>query len=423
MLDIKYIIANLDEVREKTARRGAQFDFDALSALDGERKKLQAKNDELKNERNKESKEIGRIRKEGGDISAVQEKMRLAGDEIDANDKMLTEIQDRMTEMLYNLPNMVKDDVPVGKDETENVLFKTWGEPKKLGFEPKPHWDIAEGLKLLDFERGTKIAKSRFTAYMGMGAKLERALINFMLDSHAERGYTEVLAPYLVNAQAMTGTGQLPKFEEELFKCERDGLYLIPTAEVSVTNLYSGEIIPEEELPIRHCSYSACFRREAGSHGKDVRGLIRQHQFNKVELVKITAPEDSERELMELLESAETILQKLELPYRVMTLCSGDIGFSSAKTFDIEVWLPSADTYREISSCSTFVDFQARRASIRLRRKDGKKVETAHTLNGSGLAVGRTLVAVLENYQNEDGTVTVPKALRPYLGGLEKITI
>lgn len=423
MLDIKYIIANLDEVREKTARRGAQFDFDALSALDGERKKLQAKNDELKNERNKESKEIGRIRKEGGDITAVQEKMRLAGDEIDANDKMLTEIQDRMTEMLYNLPNMVKDDVPVGKDETENVLFKTWGEPKKLGFEPKPHWDIAEGLKLLDFERGTKIAKSRFTAYMGMGAKLERALINFMLDSHAERGYTEVLAPYLVNAQAMTGTGQLPKFEEELFKCERDGLYLIPTAEVSVTNLYSGEIIPEEELPIRHCSYSACFRREAGSHGKDVRGLIRQHQFNKVELVKITAPEDSERELMELLESAETILQKLELPYRVMTLCSGDIGFSSAKTFDIEVWLPSADTYREISSCSTFVDFQARRASIRLRRKDGKKVETAHTLNGSGLAVGRTLVAVLENYQNEDGTVTVPKALRPYLGGLEKITI
>lgn len=423
MLDIKYIIANLDEVKAKTAKRGAEFDFDTLAALDDERKKLQAKNDELKNERNKESKEIGRIRKEGGDISAVQEKMRLAGDEIDENDKKLAEIQEKMNEMLYNLPNLVKDEVPVGKDETENVLFKTWGEPKKLGFAPKAHWDISENLKLLDFERGTKVAKSRFTAYMGMGAKLERALINFMLDSHAERGYKEVLAPYLVNAQAMTGTGQLPKFEEELFKCERDGLYLIPTAEVSVTNLYSNEILSEEELPIRHCSYSACFRREAGSHGKDVRGLIRQHQFNKVELVKITTPEDSDKELMELLESAETILQKLELPYRVMTLCSGDVGFSSAKTYDIEVWLPSADTYREISSCSTFMDFQARRASIRFRRKDGKKVDIAHTLNGSGLAVGRTLVAVLENYQNEDGTVTVPKALRPYLGGVEKITI
>ncbi|MCD8553956.1 serine--tRNA ligase [Seleniivibrio sp.] len=421
MLDIKYIIANTDIARKKTADRGANFDFDGLLALDAERKKLQAKNDELKSERNTVSKEIGRIRKEGGDISEIQEKMRLAGDEIDANDKTLGEIQTKMEEMLLNLPNLVKDEVPVGKDETENVLYKTWGEPKKFSFEPKAHWDIAENLKILDFERGTKIAKSRFTAYMGMGAKLERALINLMLDTHAERGYKEVLAPYLVNADAMRGTGQLPKFEEELFKCERDELYLIPTAEVSVTNLYSGEIIPENELPIRHCSYSACFRREAGSHGKDVRGLIRQHQFNKVELVKITAPEDSDNELAELLDSAENILRTLELPYRVMTLCSGDIGFSSAKTYDIEVWLPSANTYREISSCSTFVDYQARRASIRLRRKDGKKVEFAHTLNGSGLAVGRTLVAVLENYQNEDGSITVPNALRPYLGGLEVI--
>ncbi|MGE4266544.1 MAG: serine--tRNA ligase [Deferribacterales bacterium] len=421
MLDIKYIIANTDVARKKTADRGANFDFDGLMALDAERKKLQAKNDELKSGRNTVSKEIGRIRKEGGDISEIQEKMRLAGDEIDANDKTLGEIQAKMEEMLLSLPNLVKDEVPVGKDETENVLYKTWGEPKKFSFEPKAHWDIAENLKILDFERGTKIAKSRFTAYMGMGAKLERALINFMLDTHAERGYKEVLAPYLVNADAMRGTGQLPKFEEELFKCERDELYLIPTAEVSVTNLYSGEIIPETELPIRHCSYSACFRREAGSHGKDVRGLIRQHQFNKVELVKITAPEDSDNELAELLDSAENILRTLGLPYRVMTLCSGDIGFSSAKTYDIEVWLPSANTYREISSCSTFVDYQARRASIRLRRKDGKKVEFAHTLNGSGLAVGRTLVAVLENYQNEDGSVTVPEALRPYLGGLEVI--
>ncbi|WP_415238435.1 serine--tRNA ligase [Seleniivibrio woodruffii] len=421
MLDVKYIIANLETARKKTADRGAQFDFDALLALDSERKKLQAKNDELKNERNTVSKEIGRIRKEGGDISAIQEKMRLAGDEIDANDKTLGEIQAKMEEMLLNLPNLVKDEVPVGKDETENVVFRTWGEPKQFSFEPKAHWDIAENLKMLDFERGTKIAKSRFTAYMGMGAKLERALINFMLDTHTERGYREVLAPYLVNADSMRGTGQLPKFEEELFKCERDGLYLIPTAEVSVTNLYSGEILSENELPIRHCSYSACFRREAGSHGKDVRGLIRQHQFNKVELVKITAPEDSEAELAELLDSAENILRLLKLPYRVMTLCSGDIGFSSAKTFDIEVWLPSVSTYREISSCSTFTDYQARRASIRLRRKDGKKVEFAHTINGSGLAVGRTLVAVLENYQNEDGSITVPEVLRPYLNGLEVI--
>ncbi len=423
MLDIKYIIANLDEVRAKTAKRGAEFDFDTLAKLDAERKKLQALNDELKNEKNKISKEIGRIRQEGGDISEIQEKMRKDGEEIDANDKAMADILEKMNEMLYTLPNLVKDEIPVGKDETENVLFRTWGEPRKFSFEPKAHWDIAEGLKMLDFERGTKIAKSRFTAYTGMGAKLERALINFMLDTHAKRGYTEVLAPYLVNAQAMTGTGQLPKFEEELFKCERDGLYLIPTAEVSVTNLYSGEILSEADLPIRHCSYSACFRREAGSHGKDVRGLIRQHQFNKVELVKITAPEDSENELMELLDSAENILRLLGLPYRVMTLCSGDVGFSSAKTYDIEVWLPSADTYREISSCSTFVDFQARRASIRFRRKDGKKVEFAHTLNGSGLAVGRTFLAVLENYQNEDGTVTVPEALRPYLGGIEKITL
>lgn len=423
MLDIKYIISNLDEVMQKTAKRGSKFDFAPLLALDDERKKLQAKNDELKSERNKVSKEIGRIKKEGGDIAAIQEEMRKAGDEIDANDKKLAEIQDKMSELLLTLPNLVKDEVPVGPDESMNVEVKKWGEPKKFSFDPQAHWDLGEKLGILDFERGTKIAKSRFTAYKGLGAKLERALINFMLDSHAKRGYVEVLAPYLVNATAMTGTGQLPKFEEELFKCERDNLYLIPTAEVSVTNLYSGEILSEADLPIRHCSYSACFRREAGSHGKDVRGLIRQHQFNKVELVKLTTPEDSEKELAELLDSAESILQQLNIPYRVMALCSGDLGFSSAKTFDIEVWLPSANTYREISSCSTFVDFQARRASIRFRRKDGKKVEYVHTLNGSGLAVGRTFLAVLENYQNEDGSVTVPEVLRPYLGGLEKITL
>lgn len=421
MLDIKYIIANIDEVKNKTAARGAEFDFDALLEFDEKRKTLQAEADTLKAERNSVSKEIGAIKKAGGDISEIQAKMRKAGDRIDAIDAELSEAQEQMNDMLLTLPNIFRDDVPEGKDETENKLERTWGEPKKLGFEPKPHWDIAEKLGLLDFERGVKISKSRFTAYTGVGAKLERALINFMLDSHSERGYQEVLAPYLVNADAMKGTGQLPKFEEDAFKCERDDLYLIPTAEVSVTNLYSGEILDEEMLPVRHCSYSACFRREAGSHGKDVRGLIRQHQFNKVELVKLTKPEDSEAELAELLSSAELILQKLGLPYRVMLLCSGDMGFSSAKTYDIEVWLPSADTYREISSCSTFADFQARRASIRFRRKGEKKVEFAHTLNGSGLAVGRTFLAILENYQNEDGSVTVPEVLRPYLGGLEVI--
>jgi seryl-tRNA synthetase len=422
MLDIKYIIANIDDVKKKTAARKADFDFDLLISLDEKRKSLQAEADVLKAERNSVSKEIGAIKKAGGDASEIQEKMRAAGDRITAIDAELAEAQTQMNDMLLTLPNIVKDEVPVGADENDNILFRSWGEPKELSFEPKAHWDLAENLGMLDFERGVKVAKSRFTAYMGMGAKLERALINFMLDSHAERGYKEVIAPYLVNADAMQGTGQLPKFEEDLFKCERDGLYLIPTAEVSVTNLYAQEILEEDALPIKHCSYSACFRREAGSHGKDVRGLIRQHQFNKVELVKVTRPEDSEAELMELLESAELILQKLGLPYRIMTLCSGDIGFSSAKTFDIEVWLPSAGTYREISSCSTFTDYQARRASIRFRRKGEKKVEFAHTLNGSGLAVGRTFLAVLENYQNEDGTITVPEALRPYLGGLEVIS-
>ncbi|PLX67497.1 MAG: serine--tRNA ligase [Denitrovibrio sp.] len=423
MLDIKYIIANLDEVKKKTADRKAQFDFDLLISIDEKRKSLQAENDLLKSERNRVSKEIGAVKKAGGDISEVQAKMREAGDKIAAIDIELSSAQTEMTEMLMTLPNILNDEVPVGGDEEDNELLRTWGEPKEPSFEAKPHWDIADGLGILDFERGVKISKSRFTAYMGYGAKLERALINFMLDSHAERGYQEVLAPYLVNAEAMKGTGQLPKFEEDLFKCERDDLYLIPTAEVSVTNLYSNEILDEEALPVKHCSFSACFRREAGSHGKDVRGLIRQHQFNKVELVKVTKPEDSESELQELLESAEQILQKLKLPYRVMTLCSGDVGFSAAKTFDIEVWLPSQKVYREISSCSTFGDFQARRASIRFRRKGEKKIEFAHTINGSGLAVGRTFLAILENYQNEDGSVTVPEVLRPYMNGLEVIKI
>lgn len=420
MIDIKYITANLDKVKEKTALRGAEFDFGALLKLDDERKKLIFEAEELKKKRNDFSKSFPLIKKQGGDVDAAQKEMKAVSERISQMDKELDDIQERQRAMLLTLPNLVDDSVPVGKSEDDNVLYREWGTKPELNFEPKAHWDIAESLKLVDFERGTKVAKARFSAYMGMGAKLERALINFMLDTQSSKGYTEVITPFLVNAAAMTGTGQLPKFEEDAFKCEKDELYLIPTAEVPVTNLYAGEILDEAALPIKHCAYSPCFRREAGSHGKDVRGLIRQHQFNKVELVKIVKPEDSFTELEALLKDAENILQLLGIHYRVMTLSSGDIGFASAKTYDIEVWLPGQNCYREISSCSCFTDFQARRANIRFRNTQ-KRVEFAHTLNGSGLAAGRTFLAVLENYQQADGTVKVPEVLRPYLGGVEVI--
>lgn len=421
MLDIKYIITNLDLVKEKTAKRGAEFDFDTLLALDEERKKLILEGEELKQKRNEFSKSFPLIKKQGGDVETAQKEMKQVSERIAALDKELADIQERQRGMLLTLPNLVDDSIPVGKSEEDNTLYRDWGVKPSLAFEPKAHWDIAESLGLVDFERGTKVAGARFSAYKGMGAKLERALINFMLDTQSSRGYTEVMTPFLVNAASMTGTGQLPKFEEDAFKCERDGLYLIPTAEVPVTNLYAGEILDEADLPIKHCAYSPCFRREAGSHGKDVRGLIRQHQFNKVELVKFVKPEEGWKELELLLSDAENILQLLGIHYRVMTLSTGDIGFTSAKTYDIEVWLPGQDCYREISSCSCFMDFQARRANIRYRKPGDKRLDFVYTLNGSGLAVGRTFVAVLENYQLPDGRISVPEVLRPYLGGAEII--
>jgi seryl-tRNA synthetase len=421
MLDIKYIITNLDLVKEKTARRGAEFDFDTLLALDEERKKLILEGEELKQKRNEFSKSFPLIKKQGGDVETAQKEMKQVSERIAALDKELADVQERQRGMLLTLPNLVDDSIPVGKSEEDNTFYRDWGVKPSLAFEPKAHWDIAESLGLVDFERGTKVAGARFSAYKGMGAKLERALINFMLDTQSSRGYTEVMTPFLVNAASMTGTGQLPKFEEDAFKCERDGLYLIPTAEVPVTNLYAGEILDEADLPIKHCAYSPCFRREAGSHGKDVRGLIRQHQFNKVELVKFVKPEEGWKELELLLSDAENILQLLGIHYRVMTLSTGDIGFTSAKTYDIEVWLPGQDCYREISSCSCFMDFQARRANIRYRKPGDKRLDFVYTLNGSGLAVGRTFVAVLENYQLPDGRISVPEVLRPYLGGVEII--
>ncbi|QAR31981.1 serine--tRNA ligase [Geovibrio thiophilus] len=421
MIDIKYITANLELVKEKTAKRGAEFDFDTLLRLDDERKKLIFEAEELKKKRNDFSKSFPLIKQQGGDVDAAQKEMKQVSERIAEMDRELTDIQERQRMMLLTLPNLVDDSLPLGRSEEDNVLYREWGAKPSLDFEAKPHWDIAENLKLVDFERGTKVAAARFSAYTGMGAKLERALINFMLDTQSSRGYTEVMTPFLVNAASMTGTGQLPKFEEDAFKCERDGLYLIPTAEVPVTNLYAGEILDESALPIKHCAYSPCFRREAGSHGKDVRGLIRQHQFNKVELVKLVKPEDGWAELELLLRDAENILQLLGIHYRVMTLSTGDIGFASAKTYDIEVWLPGQNCYREISSCSCFTDFQARRANIRFRKAGDKRLDFVYTLNGSGLAVGRTFLSVLENYQLPDGRVKVPEVLRPYLGGVEII--
>lgn len=420
MLDLKYILANIDIVKEKTAARNAVFDFDKLIKLDDARRKIIGETETLKAKRNDLSKQVGMLKKEGKGTSALQEEVKKDAETTQKLDAELADIQAVVDDMLLNLPNLIDDSVPLGKDETENKEVRRWGEIPKFSFTPKDHWDIGTDLGIIDFERGVKIAKARFNVLFGMGAKLDRAISAFMLNSHSKRGYKEVSVPFLVNAAAMTGTGQLPKFAEEAFFCDADGLYLIPTAEVPVTNLYSKEILKNTELPIKHASLSACFRREAGSYGKDVRGLIRNHQFNKVELVKVCEPEMSESEHEALTADAEFILQALKLPYRVVCLSSGDLGFASSKTYDLEVWLPGQNCYREISSCSNFKDYQARRAGIRFRASDGK-VKFAHTINGSGLAVGRTVVAILENYQNEDGTVTVPEVLRHYMGGIEKI--
>lgn len=415
MLDLKLITNNPEFVKESLKKRNTEIDIDAILELDEKRRNLIKNVEELKKLRNDTSKEIGNIKKSGGDITEISSKMKKVSEDISILDNKIKEIEENIRDILLNIPNIPDETTPVGTSEEDNLLYKINGEKPNFDFEPKPHWEIAEHLKLVDFEKGATLAKSRFSVYTGLGAKLERALINFMLDVHTKNGYKEIIPPLLVNAKTMTGTGQLPKFEEELFKCERDDLYLIPTAEVPLTNIYADTIISEEELPIKLTAYTPCFRREAGSYGKDVRGLIRQHQFNKVEIVKIVNPENSMEELEILLEDAERILQMLGLHYRVMTLCTGDLGFSSAKTYDIEVWLPGQNCYREISSCSNFKDFQSRRANIKFRNKN-KKVEFAHTLNGSGLAVGRTFLAILENYQQKDGSVVIPEVLRHYMG-------
>lgn len=420
MLDLKYILSNLDEVKEKTKNRNYEFDFDTLVAENSKRKDIINEVEKLKADRNAISKQVGILKKEGKDTTELQEQVKRDASKMQELDAALNTCDENIKNMLLNLPNLIDDTTPVGKDEKDNVEVRKWGQPKKFDFEPKNHWDIGADLGIIDFERGVKIAESRFNVLAGLGARLDRAISSLMLDMHREKGYIEMSVPYLVNTKSMIGTGQLPKFAEEAYICERDNLYLISTAEIPVTNLYSDEILDNKDLPIYNTSLTACFRREAGSYGKDTKGLIRNHQFNKVELVKICSAETSVEEHEKLTHDAEMVLQALNLPYRVMALSSGDIGFSSAKTYDLEVWLPGQNCYREISSCSNFKDYQARRANIRYRDKDGK-VKFAHTLNGSGLAVGRTLVAVLENYQNADGSVTIPEALRPYLGGLDII--
>ncbi|MEJ2696518.1 MAG: serine--tRNA ligase [Candidatus Sulfobium sp.] len=416
MLDARYVRENVEYVREALRKRGYEFPLQEFLSLDEKRMAVLRETEELRNRRNVVSEEIGRRKRQQEDATVQLEEMKGVSEKIKSLDEKLKSLEEETKMLLLTIPNIPDQSVPVGKDETENVEIRRWGTPGEFGFEPLNHWDIAETLDIIDFERASKIAGARFALMKGPGARLERALMNFMLDLNTSRGYKEVFPPVLVNRESMTGTGQLPKFEAELFRVADPEFYLIPTAEVPVTNIHRGEILKESDLPLYYTAYTPCFRREAGSYGKDTRGLIRQHQFNKVELVKFVKPEDSWNELERLTADAEDILQRLGLPYRVITLCTGDLGFSAAKTYDLEVWLPGQNRYREISSCSNFLDFQARRASIRFRREGKKGTEFLHTLNGSGLAIGRTLVAVLENYQQKDGSVVVPGPLRAYMG-------
>ncbi|ADG80910.1 serine--tRNA ligase [Thermincola potens] len=423
MLDIKFIRSNPEAVKEALSKRGAVLGLDNFLKLDEQRRELLVEVEQLKNKRNVVSEEIGKLKKQGQHPEEMILEMRQVSQKIKELDEKVKEVEENLAGALLTIPNIPHESVPVGASDADNQEIRRWGEPRQFAFEPKAHWDIGENLDILDFERAAKIAGARFTFYKGLGARLERAVINFMLDLHTrEHGYTEIFPPFLVNRDSMIGTGQLPKFEEDMFRIDSVDYFLIPTAEVPVTNIYRGEILDGAQLPLYHVAYSACFRAEAGAHGRDTRGLIRQHQFNKVELVKFTKPEDSFEELEKLTANAEKVLQLLGLPYRVVTLCTGDLGFSSAKTYDIEVWLPSYQAYKEISSCSNFLDFQARRANIRFRREAGSKPEFVHTLNGSGLAVGRTVAAILENYQQEDGSVVVPEVLRPYMG-VDKINL
>ena len=426
MLDLRFVRENAELVTAGLARRGIRLDLTEFLALDARRRTAQQEIETLRRRRNEVSEEIGRLKKAGQPAEDKVAEMRAEGDQIAALENSTREVEESQRNILLTIPNLPHASVPDGKDENDNKEIRRWspsgGEPPQFSFEPKPHWDLAEYLDIIDFDRAAKITGARFALYKGMGARLERALISFMLDLHTtEHGYLEVLPPFMVNKASMTATGQLPKFEEELFRVENGTYYLIPTAEVPVTNIHRDEILSEENLPVLYTAYTPCFRREAGSYGKDTRGLIRQHQFNKVELVKFSKPEDSYDELEKLTRNAEEVLQRLGLAYRVIVLCTGDMGFSAAKTYDIEVWLPAQNRYREISSCSNFEDFQARRGNIRYKPKGGKKTELVHTLNGSGLAVGRTVVAILENFQQSDGSVLIPEALRPYMGGADRI--
>ena len=416
MLDSKFVRENIEIIKESLRNRNYALSLDEFLKFEEQRRSLLKEAEELRNRRNVVSEEIGRLRIQKQDASNLIDEMKLVSDKIKAFDAQLKMLEENTNEFLLNMPNVPHHSVPVGKDETGNVEIRRWGEPRQFDFEPLNHWDIGAILDILDFDRASKIAGARFSLTKGAGAKLERALMNFMLDLNTAKGYTEVFPPIIVNKESMRGTGQLPKFETELFKISDPEFYLIPTAEVPVTNIHRNEILQEKELPISYTAYTPCFRREAGSYGKDVRGLIRQHQFNKVELVKFVRPEDSYHELESLTNAAEDILQKLGLPYRVVALCTGDIGFAASKTYDLEVWLPGQQKYREISSCSNFMDFQARRANIRFRREGKKGTEFVHTLNGSSLAIGRTLVAILENYQQKDVSVVVPEVLRTYMG-------
>jgi seryl-tRNA synthetase len=422
MLDLKFVRSTLDIVKDMLEKRGYDLDLSEFQSLDERRRSILGVLEELRHRRNTVSDEIAAMKKRGEETSSLIAEMRSVSKEIKEIEAELPNVMDQLNRLLMLIPNVPHESVVVGESADDNPVIREWGTIKDFDFAALPHWEIGENLKILDFSRAAKIAGSRFSLQSGVGATLERALINFMLDVHINHhGYIEILPPFLVNAESMTGTGQLPKFREDLFKVDGWDLFLIPTAEVPVTNIHREEILSAGQLPIRYVSYTPCFRSEAGSYGKDTRGLIRQHQFNKVELVKFCCPEDSDEELESLTADAEEILQRLELPYRVVSLCSGDLGFSAAKTYDLEVWLPGQQLYREISSCSNFTDFQARRANIRFRRKKEGGTELVHTLNGSGLAVGRTLVAILENCQQADGSVMIPEALRPYLDGLAVI--
>ncbi len=424
MLDLRFVREHLDLVKEALTKRGLDISLEEFVAKDRERRAALTKLDELRHRRNALSEEVGKMKKAGlhAEAQPLIDRVKEINSHIKALEAQVDEFDLWVRDFLLNLPNLPDESVPFGVTSDDTPVVRTWGEPPRFDFEPRPHWDIGEALGILDFERAAKIAGSRFALLKGAGSLMERALINFMLDLHTRRhGYTEVWPPFMTNRAAMTGTGQLPKFEADLFKLEGWDYYLVPTAEVPVTNIHREEILREEDLPICYTAYTPCFRSEAGSYGKDVRGLIRQHQFDKVELVKFTTPETSYQELEKLLQDAETVLQELGLHYRVVVLCTGDLGFAAAKTYDLEVWLPGQELYREISSCSNFTDYQARRAGIRFRRREGSGTEFVHTLNGSGLAVGRTMVAILEQCQQADGSVLIPEKLRPYMGGMARI--